>query len=101
MIGEKPVELKHWSGVLDQKESSIPIAHPRPALPRSAQLSPPSPLLGERAGVRWISSTRFLQFTKFCLVGGSGVLVDMGILYLLADPSRLGLNITLRVPRRL
>jgi len=38
---------------------------------------------------------RFVQFTKFCMVGGSGVVVDMGILYLLADPSRLALNITL------
>ncbi len=36
-----------------------------------------------------------LRFIKFCLVGGSGLLVDMGILYLLADPSRLGWNITL------
>jgi dolichol-phosphate mannosyltransferase len=56
--------------------------------------SSPSPL-GERAGVRWISSTRLVQFTKFCIVGGSGVFVDMGVLYLLADPSRLGWNITL------
>jgi dolichol-phosphate mannosyltransferase len=38
---------------------------------------------------------RFVQFFKFCLVGGSGVFVDMGILYLLADPNSLGLNITL------
>jgi len=38
---------------------------------------------------------RFVQFIKFCLVGGSGVVVDMGILYLLADPSRLGWSITL------
>jgi dolichol-phosphate mannosyltransferase len=45
--------------------------------------------------VRWLCSERFIQFIKFCLVGGSGVFVDMGILYLLADPSRLGGNITL------
>ncbi len=50
---------------------------------------PPSPPFGERAAVRWINSERFLQFTKFCLVGGSGVFVDMGILYLLADPNRI------------
>jgi dolichol-phosphate mannosyltransferase len=37
---------------------------------------------------------RLVQFIKFCLVGGSGVFVDMGILYLLADPKCLGLNIT-------
>lgn len=35
------------------------------------------------------------RFAKFCLVGGSGVLVDMSVLYLLADPSRLGWSITL------
>jgi dolichol-phosphate mannosyltransferase len=58
-------------------------------------MPPPSPPLGERAGVRWFCSERLIQFTKFCLVGGSGVFVDMGILYLLADPSRLGWNITL------
>jgi hypothetical protein len=29
------------------------------------------------------------------MVGGSGLLVDMGVLYLLADVSRLGLNITM------
>src|SRR2546423_7399215 len=40
-------------------------------------------------------SERLLQFIKFCMVGGSGVFVDMGILYLLADPRCLGLNITL------
>jgi dolichol-phosphate mannosyltransferase len=62
--------------------------------------------MGEGPGVRAISilhsairnrhfRTRFIQFTKFCLVGGSGVFVDMGILYLLADPNRLGWNITL------
>jgi dolichol-phosphate mannosyltransferase len=32
---------------------------------------------------------------KFCLVGGSGVFVDMGVLFLLADPRCLGLNVTL------
>jgi len=35
------------------------------------------------------------QFVKFCLVGGSGVFVDMGVLFLLADPRCLGLNATL------
>jgi len=36
-----------------------------------------------------------LKFAKFCLVGGSGVLVDMGVLYLMADPTCLGINLTL------
>ena len=39
-------------------------------------------------------SERFPQFVKFCLVGGSGLFVDMGVLFLLADPRCLGLNVT-------
>ncbi len=31
-----------------------------------------------------------LRFVKFCMVGGSGVLVDMTVLYFLADSTRLG-----------
>ena len=42
----------------------------------------------------FIHSERLLQFVKFCLVGGTGVVVDMGVLFLLADPRTLGLNIT-------
>ena len=38
---------------------------------------------------------RLAQFVKFCLVGGSGLFVDMGILFLLADPRCLALNLTL------
>ena len=68
MVTEKQVESTHWSGVLDQKESFIPIARLPLAL---------------------------IRFIKFCIVGGSGLCVDMGILYLMADPSRLALNITL------
>ncbi|HWZ89374.1 MAG TPA: glycosyltransferase [Polyangiaceae bacterium] len=34
------------------------------------------------------------RFLKFCLVGGSGVLVDMGLLYLLSDPHALGMGLT-------
>jgi dolichol-phosphate mannosyltransferase len=37
---------------------------------------------------------RIGQFMKFCLVGGSGVLVDMAVLYLLADPATLAWNLT-------
>jgi dolichol-phosphate mannosyltransferase len=33
-------------------------------------------------------------FFKFCVVGASGVLVDMGFLYLLSDPHMLGLGLT-------
>ena len=38
---------------------------------------------------------RIIQFVKFCVVGGTGVLVDMAVLFLLADPKTLALNITL------
>jgi dolichol-phosphate mannosyltransferase len=34
------------------------------------------------------------QFVKFCLVGGSGVIVDMAVLYLLADPKMLHWSVT-------
>ncbi len=34
------------------------------------------------------------RFFRFCLVGASGVLVDMGLLYLLSDPHMLGLGLT-------
>ena len=40
-------------------------------------------------------SERLLQFIKFCCVGGSGLVVDMAILALLADPRFLGLNMAL------
>ena len=45
---------------------------------------------------KWITARLPLaqRFIKFCFVGGSGVFVDMGILFLLADPRSLGLNIT-------
>jgi dolichol-phosphate mannosyltransferase len=35
------------------------------------------------------------KFVKFCLVGGTGVVVDMGVLFLLADSRILNLNIIL------
>lgn len=34
------------------------------------------------------------RFFKFCVVGASGVLVDMGLLYLLSDANMLGLGLT-------
>jgi dolichol-phosphate mannosyltransferase len=34
------------------------------------------------------------RFFKFCVVGASGVLVDMGLLYVLSDPQMLGLGLT-------
>jgi dolichol-phosphate mannosyltransferase len=34
------------------------------------------------------------RFFRFCVVGGSGVLVDMGLLYVLSDPHMLGLGLT-------
>ena len=41
--------------------------------------------------LRFSISARFIQF---CLVGLSGVVVDMGFLYLLSDPNTLGLPLT-------
>ena len=38
---------------------------------------------------------RIVEFTKFCIVGGTGVLVDTAVLFLLADTKTLALNITL------
>jgi dolichol-phosphate mannosyltransferase len=34
------------------------------------------------------------RFFKFCVVGGTGVVVDMTLLYLLSDPSTLALGLT-------
>src|SRR6266496_2946907 len=34
------------------------------------------------------------RYARFCVVGATGVAVDMGIIYLLADPSMLGWNLT-------
>ncbi len=42
-----------------------------------------------------IVATRLSELAKFCIVGGSGVFVDMLIIFLLADPRCLGLNLIL------
>jgi dolichol-phosphate mannosyltransferase len=44
---------------------------------------------------RLIKHPRFSQFIKFCLVGGSGVIVDMLLLHFLADSKWLGWNVSL------
>ncbi len=36
-----------------------------------------------------------LQYVKYCVVGGSGVVVDMLVLHFLASPAWLGWNLTL------
>lgn len=41
-----------------------------------------------------IEQTLF-RFLRFCLVGGSGVFVDMAVLFLLSDTHTLGLNLSL------
>jgi dolichol-phosphate mannosyltransferase len=43
--------------------------------------------------LRWVTLPDSVFF-KFCVVGASGVVVDMGLLYLLSDPSTLGLGLT-------
>jgi len=35
------------------------------------------------------------EFIKFCIVGSTGVIVDMGLIWLLADPRMLGLNVSI------
>src|SRR5256885_17093886 len=52
-------------------------------------------LTGSTVIRRRLFSERVLQFVKFCLVGGSGTMVDMGVLFLLADPRMLGWNVTI------
>ena len=35
------------------------------------------------------------RYAQFCFVGSSGVVVDMGLIWLLASPAMLGWNLTL------
>lgn len=39
--------------------------------------------------------TLWRRYVRFCLVGGSGVAVDMAVIWLLADPASLGWNLSL------
>ncbi len=41
-----------------------------------------------------VATLRDSRFLKFCIVGGSGVIVDMGLLFLLSDPHTLGWGLT-------
>jgi dolichol-phosphate mannosyltransferase len=41
-----------------------------------------------------VATLRDSAFLKFCIVGASGVLVDMGLLYVLSDPGMLALGLT-------
>ena len=49
--------------------------------------------LGHLLKLRWVTLKRS-RFLKFCLVGVSGLAVDMGLLFLLSDPRMLGLGLT-------
>lgn len=49
--------------------------------------------LGHLLRLRWVTLP-YSRFFKFCVVGASGVLVDMAILFLLSDPRALGLGLT-------
>ncbi len=67
-----------------------------PCSPAGALLGPGTKKLGVSAlVVKPFRSERLRQFIKFCLVGASGTVVDMAVLYLLADPKSLGLNVTI------
>lgn len=59
--------------------------------------------MNKKVAGSFVLSLRFLdgapldllrRFFKFCIVGGSGVFVDMGVLWLLASPSTLGWNLS-------
>lgn len=50
---------------------------------------------GSRWGLNRTLSNRLSQYLKFCLVGGTGVGVDMLVLHMLAAPQCLDWNITL------
>src|SRR5574341_2170201 len=41
-----------------------------------------------------LPAERLAQVIKFCVVGGVGLFVDMAVLYVLADPAFLALNVT-------
>ncbi len=48
--------------------------------------------IGILRNLEWLPM--FKRYAKFCLVGGSGVIVDMAVIWLLASPSVLGWNLT-------
>jgi hypothetical protein len=60
MVSEKPVESAHWSGVLDQKESSLSI--PRVSTVRSAALQ--SGALRKPFHSSWLNNTTLVRFTN-------------------------------------
>jgi dolichol-phosphate mannosyltransferase len=49
--------------------------------------------LGHLAKLRWATLPESRLF-RFCVVGGTGVVVDMGVLYLLSDPRMLGFGLS-------
>ena len=49
--------------------------------------------LGHLLKLRWATLPKS-RFFRFCVVGSTGVLVDMALLYLLSDPSMLGWGLT-------
>lgn len=49
--------------------------------------------LGHLLKLRW-ATLPGSRFFRFCVVGASGVLVDMGLLFLLSDPNMLGWGLT-------
>src|SRR5579871_1707244 len=59
-------------------------------------LQPPSSILSPVNAPRRNGSLiqTAIRFIRFCLVGASGVLVDMGVLFLLADSKMLGWALT-------
>lgn len=56
-------------------------------LPERGCCSEPTPQLRPATSTSW-------RFIRFCLVGGSGVFVDMGAFFLFADPRMLALSLS-------
>ncbi len=43
----------------------------------------------------WVHGRLVKRYAQFCVVGGTGLVVDMGIIYVLASPFVLGWNLSL------
>ncbi len=79
---------------------TFPATHTQLSAPDSRAASPPTTQGVSGPGMTAALAKPFLservqQFVKFCLVGGSGVVVDMGVLFVLADPKMLALNVAI------
>jgi dolichol-phosphate mannosyltransferase len=61
---------------------------------RSAQRDHTKSETRQEMNAALVSYGSLKRYLKFCVVGGTGMVVDMGIVYLLASPSMLGWNLS-------